>query len=629
MKMCGIAGKLNFNQNKSVSENLIQKMTQTLNHRGPDDEGFFVKNNIGLGHKRLSIIDLSSAAHQPMTNEDRSLWIAYNGEIYNFQALKSNLIKKGHKFTSRSDAEVILHLYEEYKEKCLEKLRGMFAFAIWDDKEKKLFLARDRVGKKPLKYYFGKDFFVFASEAKAILQDSEIKKEPDWEAIHHYLTYQYVPHPLTGFKNIYKLPPAHYMVIDSSGKYEIKRYWKLNYSEKWNLPEKEWCQKILEKLEESVKLRMISDVPLGAFLSGGVDSSAIVGIMSKFSKKAIKTFSIGFKEGDYDETVYAKKMAKLFKTDHQEFIVKPNIFEIFPKLAYFYEEPYADSSAIPTFYLSEQTKKYVKVALNGDGGDENFAGYRQYNHLKVAYLWNKIPKPVRQIITFSSQVGFRVTKFPIFHKAYDFSSNWLGNAEKTYLNFICYFKNKEKEKIYTDSFRKKIGGLDSANLLLEKFNDSKTKNWLDRALYVDFNSYLPDDLMVKVDIATMANSIEGRSPLLDHEFLELTAKIPSNLKLKGRENKYIFKKALEEFLPKEILFRRKMGFAAPLKHWFRKELKDYTYQKLLSKNFIDMGIFKKEAIKEMLDKHQSNKYDYAKHIWALLALKHWFEQYFE
>lgn len=627
--MCGIVGKLNFNPDKPVSKNLIQKMTQTLKHRGPDDEGIFIKDNIGLGHKRLSIIDLSSAARQPMTNEDKSLWIVYNGEIYNFQTLKSSLIKKGHKFTSRSDAEVILHLYEEYKEKCLEKLRGMFAFAIWDDRDKKLFLARDRVGKKPLKYSFGKDFFVFASEAKAIIQNPEIKKEPDWEAIHHYLAYQYVSHPLTGFKNIYKLPPAHYMVIDSSGKYKIKRYWRLNYSEKWNLSEKEWCEKILEKLEESVKLRMISDVPLGAFLSGGIDSSAIVGIMSKFSKEAIKTFSIGFKESDYDETVYAKKMAKLFKTDHQEFIIKPNIFEILPKLAYFYEEPYADSSAIPTFYLSEQTKKYLKVALNGDGGDENFAGYTRYNHLKIAHLWNKIPKPIRQVITFSSRTGFRITKFPIFRKANKFALSWFNNPENTYINFICYFKDKEKEKIYTDSFKKKISGLDSSKLLLEKFNDSETKNWLDRALYADFNSYLPDDLTVKVDIATMANSIEGRSPLLDHEFLELTAKIPSNLKLKGREKKYIFKKALEGFLPKETLSRRKMGFGVPLKHWFRGELKDYTYQNLLSKKFIDIDIFKKDAIKEILDKHQNSNYDYSNHIWALLTLKHWFEQYFK
>jgi len=626
--MCGIAGKLNFNSGRQVSLKLIQEMNKVLSHRGPDDEGIYIKKNIALGNRRLKVIDLSEAAKQPMANEDKTCWIVFNGEIYNFRDLRKDLIKKGHQFISLSDTEVILHLYEDFGENCLEYLRGMFAFAIWDEKKQKLFLARDRLGKKPLKYFIGPDFLIFASELKAILKDPEVPKKPDFEAIHYYLTFQFAPSPLTGFKNIKKLPPAHYLICQN-GKIEIKRYWKLDFSQKLDLSEKEWKKEILQKLEESVKLRMISDVPLGAMLSGGTDSSTIVALMSKLSAKPIETFSIGFEEQDYNELPYAKIIAEKFKTNHHEFIVKPNAIEILPRLAYSYEEPYADSSAIPTFYLSEFTRKYVTVALNGDGGDENFAGYNRYNALKIFYLLQKLPKFTTNI----TQQGLALAAKIIFSeskkgKVIKLIKKLSESPERGYLQLISYFNKEEKERIYTDSFKEKIKDIDSFEIVKEKFEETYSFDFLDKILYTDINLCLPEDLLVKMDIATMANSLEARSPLLDHQFMELTAKIPSDLKLKGQNKKYIFKKALEDFLPKEILYRKKMGFGVPIEKWFRNELKNYIYEILLSKRFLSREIFKKEEVKRILDNHIQRNQNCAYQIWALLFLEHWFKVYF-
>jgi asparagine synthase (glutamine-hydrolysing) len=371
--MCGIFGKLFFEKTK-IEKKDYKDCLDAISHRGPNDEGFYVDENIILGSRRLAIIDLSEAGHMPMTNEDGRFWIVFNGEIYNFLDLRKELEKR-HKFKSKTDTEVILHLYEEKGIDCLRYLRGMFAFAVWDKKEKILFLARDRLGKKPLKYYFNDKFFIFASELKAILKDKEVPREIDWGAIDEYLTYQYVPHPKTGFKGIFKLEPAHYLLITLDGKIKKERYWDLDFTQKLNLSENEWIGAIEEKLKESVKIRLISDVPLGAHLSGGIDSSMVVAMMAQEMKEPVKTFSIGFKEKTYDETKYARLVAKRYGTDHHELIIEPNAIEILPKLVYHYEEPYADSSALPTWYLCQMTKNYITVALNGDGGDENFAGY--------------------------------------------------------------------------------------------------------------------------------------------------------------------------------------------------------------------------------------------------------------
>jgi asparagine synthase (glutamine-hydrolysing) len=619
--MCGIFGKLFFEKIK-IEEKDYKDCLDAISHRGPDDEGFYVDENIILGSKRLAIIDLSPAGHMPMTNEDGRFWIVFNGEIYNFLELRKDLEKR-HKFKSRTDSEVLLHLYEEKGVDCLKYLRGMFAFAIWDKKEKILFLARDRLGKKPLKYYFNEKFFIFASELKAILKDKEVKREIDWGAIDEYLTYQYVPHPKTGFKGIFKLEPAHYLLVTLDRKIKKERYWNLNYSQKLNLSENEWIEAIEEKLRESVKIRLISDVPLGAHLSGGIDSSMIVAMMAQEMRGPVKTFSIGFREKEYDETKYARLVAKRYGTDHRELIVEPNAIEILPKLVYHYEEPYADSSALPTWYLCQMTKNYITVALNGDGGDENFAGYDRYNAVKL-YLSLKF-LPGKKILKKTNEILYRLTQFRIFHKGTRFLSSFEEDFISFYVRLIGYFQKEQKEKLYHPDLKKLIGNSRETNFLREIFNKTMSE-WLDRILYLDINSYLPDDLLVKVDIASMAHSLEVRSPFLDHEFMELCAKIPLNLKMKGHDKKYIFKKIAQKYIPKECIFRSKTGFSVPLEFWFKNELLNFLKGRILSREFLSYG-FNKNFLEQLINEHQKGIRNHSYGLWALLILSEWLKEF--
>lgn len=606
-------------------------MNEKIQHRGPDDGGAYISpdQKVGLGHRRLSIIDLSPLGHQPMNYLDR-YWIVFNGEIYNFQEKKAELEKDGYVFKSHSDTEVILALYDKFGKNCLEHLRGMFSFAIYDEKEKTIFCVRDRVGKKPFKYYLDDNVFMFASELKAILTQKDYQKEPDYIAIHHYLTLQYCPAPLTGFKDIKKLKPAHYLFIDlKTKKVEKERYWKLDYSKKLDLSEDEWKKRIMEKLEECVKLRMISDVPLGAFLSGGIDSSAVVALMSKLSNEPVKTFSIGFKEEKYNELKYAKIVADKFKTDHKEFIVEPHAIELLPMLVRQYEEPYADSSAIPTYYVSKMTKDYVTVALNGDGGDENFAGYSRYSAFQFSLWYEKI-LPLHNIFVLPiTKFLAKCIKNTFFERVYRFSKTLAEDYRRRYLTYTAYFTNEQKETLYTDDFKKKVWHKNTYDLIAEKFNEAGTLDKMDQTLYADFSTYLPEDLMVKVDIDTMAVALEGRSPFLDHEFLELNAKIPFNLKLKGfNDKKFIFKEALRGLVPDEVMFRPKMGFGVPIDNWFREELKDYARNVLLSEKALGRDFFKKEEIENILDSHSTTAVNYSPRIWALLTLELWMEEFF-
>lgn len=629
--MCGITGKIFFNNNE-VSEKEMENMNKAIIHRGPDDGGVYISpdKKVGLGHRRLSIIDLSPLGHQPMRYMDR-YEIVFNGEVYNFQEKRDLLEKEGYTFKSHSDTEVILALYDKFGKKCLEHLRGMFAFAIYDEQEKTIFCARDRVGKKPFKYYLDDNVFMFASELKAILTQQEYKKEVDYAAIHHYLTLQYCPAPLTGFKDLKKLEPAHYLFVDlKTKKIEKERYWKLDYSKKLDLPEYEWKKKIMEKLEESVKLRMISDVPLGAFLSGGIDSSAIVGLMSKLSEKPVKTFSIGFEEEKYNELKYAKIVAKKFKTDHREFIIKPNAIELLPMLVRYYEEPYADSSALPTYYVCKMTRDFVTVALNGDGGDENFGGYSRYSAFKFSLFYENLSLFNQFLVLPISKFLANTIKNTFLERAHRFSRTLAEDYRRRYLTYTAYFTNDQKAALYTQKFKEKVWHDNTYDLIAEKFNEAKTKNKMDQTLYADFSTYLPDDLMVKVDIDSMAVALEGRSPFLDHELLELTAKIPFNLKIKGWDNKkYILKEALRGLVPDEVMFRPKMGFGVPIDAWFRGELKQYTRDILLSEKVIRRNIFKKEYIENILDEHSKTNIDHSPRIWALLTLELWFREYFD
>lgn len=625
--MCGLVGKLNFDFQKPVENGLIEKMAETLKHRGPDDKGVYVKGNIGFGLSRLAVIDLSRTGHQPMHNEDKTVWIVFNGEIYNFQNLRRKLIERGHKFFSNSDTETIIHLYEEYGEGCLKYLRGMFAFAIWDEKKKKLFMARDRIGKKPLYYFLNDQCLIFASEIKAILEDRIVPRRVNKKAIHHYLTYNYVPNPQTAFHNIFKLPPAHFLIWQA-GRMSIKRYWRLNYEPKLNLSEEEACEQILSRLKEATKIRMISDVPLGAFLSGGMDSSAVVALMSKLSEKPVRTFSIGFKEGSYNELPFAKIVAETFQTEHHEFLVKPKALQALPKLVWHYGEPFADSSALPVFYVAKMARDYVTVALNGDGGDENFGGYRRYHFDRFIRYYNQFPSLMREgiinkfikIIPYTNSASFNL----FLQKLKVLSETSSDSQPQRHLWLLYWFNYNLKEKLYSDDFKREIGKEDPLNIMAENYkNFGNLADSVDNMISVEANTYLPDDLLVKMDIATMANSLEARSPLLDHEFMEFAAALPPEFKIKNGERKYIFKKALKTLLPKEIIYRKKKGFTPPMDDWFRGEMKDYAHEVLLDSKTIDRNYFKKEGIVKLLDEHCRSNINHGEVIWALIFLELW------
>ncbi len=629
--MCGIIGKIRLDHQQVTSEELDQ-MNQSLVHRGPDDSGTYLSSDalVGLGHQRLAIIDLSPLGHQPMRYLDR-YEIVFNGEIYNFQEKRAELIKKGYQFQSHSDTEVILALYAEYGKDCVQHLRGMFAFALYDEQEQILFCARDRVGKKPFKYYLDDKVFMFASELKAILTQPEYVREPDYEAIHHYLTLQYVPAPLTGFRHIKNLPPAHTLTLSLKTKeVMIEQYWKLSYKTKLRLSEAEWKRRILDKFDEAVKLRMISDVPLGAFLSGGIDSSAVVAFMTKHSTSPVKTFSIGFKEDSHNELPYAKQVAKKFGTDHTEFVVEADAINLLPSLVRQYEEPFADSSALPTYLVSKLTREHVTVALNGDGGDENFAGYGRYSVLKFSVLYD-IVGPLHALIVLPiTKLAASVFRTTFFDRVYRFAKSLSQSYAYRYVNYLAYFSGEMKAELYTPAFKEKTAALDSYRIVADRFKEASSKNKTEQAVYADFMTYLPGDLMTKVDIASMAVSLEGRSPFLDHELLELTAKIPFSLKLKGwNDKKYILKEALRGIVPDEVMFRPKMGFGIPIHKWFRGELKEYARETLLSDKALSRNLFRREALEKLLAEHCATQVDYGYHIWALITLELWFQEYFD
>ncbi len=635
--MCGIVGVFNFGSKKEIDRNLLKKMCEVIIHRGPDEEGYYFgcefevqsSKYIGLGIRRLAIIDLQTGS-QPIHNEDKNLWVVCNGEIYNFLELRDELIKKWHKFYTKTDVEVLTHLYEEYDIECLKYLRGMYAFALWDEKKQRLFLARDRVGKKPLYYTLQNGSLIFASEIKSILVYLNFTPEINYEAIDYFLTYQYIPQPITIYKNILKLPAASYMLCDKNGNIKIERYWELDFRKKQKISFYEAKQKIKEILNEATKIRLISDVPLGAFLSGGHDSSVVVGLMAMNSKDKIKTFSVGFKEQDFSELKYAKIVAKHFDTDHTEIIVEPKMTDILPKLVWHYDQPFADTSIIPSYYVSNVTRKYVKVALNGDGGDENFCGYLRYPAIKLASLfpfeilgnnfYNELGKLIPLIDTTSAKNKLRY--FRRFFTA-------LGNSTPVrQVLWHCFFTNELKNFIYSDFMKEITSKQNVYNYLIGTYNSAKAYDIIDKISYTDIKTYLPEDLLIKMDIASMANSLEARSPFLDQKLLEFTASIPSKWKLKyGFKTKYILKMTFKDFLPKKIIKRHKQGFSLPIGKWMKNDLKEYTKSILLSNQFMKRNLFNYKSINLLLEEHFSGKEDHGYRIFALIVLELWFRIY--
>ncbi|MBM3251170.1 MAG: asparagine synthase (glutamine-hydrolyzing) [Candidatus Omnitrophica bacterium] len=626
--MCGIAGIINYSQS-NISEQLIRKMCSQMIHRGPDGEGIYAGANAGLGHRRLKIIDLSEAGRQPMRNEDGTLQLVLNGEIYNYRQLRRELEGRGHRFISCSDAEVVVHLYEDFAEGCLSYLQGMFALAVWDSKKGRLFLARDRLGKKPLLYYYDGQHFCFASEFRALLSSGLIDKEINYNAINQYLTFGYIPAPNTIYNKIFKLLPAHYGILQDN-KFRLQKYWELEYSPKIIISEEEAAEELLRILKEAVKRRLASDVPLGAFLSGGIDSSTVVALMSQLTGK-VKTFSVGFDDADFDELKYARNIAELFSTEHHEFVVRPKALEVLPLLVERYGEPYADSSAIPTYYVSCETKKFVTVALNGDGGDESFAGYERYQAMKLAESYNRLPlffreamrKVALRLLPDSPHVKNRRRKIRRFLE------NVSMPFYPRYCRWVSMISYREKDMLYHPGFKQQLDNYNPADWLRDYPALPNDMGLVDRLLATDIKTNLANDLLVKMDIASMANSLETRAPFLDQDVMQFSARLPGNFKIKGLIKKYILKKAIKNLIPAENIYRAKMGFGVPVGTWMRNELKDFTREILFSSRALKRGYFNPDNLRGYINRHIDGNKDHSLGLWSLLMLELWHQRFID
>ena len=624
--MCGIAGIVSTAAGEHIDADVIHRMCQTIVHRGPDDEGIFVKGGVGLGMRRLSIIDVAGG-HQPVFNEDRSIWLVFNGEIYNFTELRDDLLKRGHHFATHTDTEVIVHLYEEMGADCVHRLRGMFAFALYDENRRKLLLARDRLGKKPLHYALQGGRLLFASEMKAILAVAPELAQLDNQALLQYLYYGYIPDPLTAFPGIQKLPPG-YLLEYQDAKIDVRQYWDLpQYDTCVPRSEEECLEEMEARLAESVRLRLISDVPLGALLSGGTDSSIVVALMARASSKPVKTFSIGFHHHDFNETQYARLVAEKFATDHHELTVESDVLETVETLTASMDEPFGDSSMLPTYYVSCLARKHVKVALSGDGGDEIFGGYDRYPvHLRRKNF-ERIPHWARRF--------YREKIYPLLPEdmrgkkfSYNVSLPW----QERYIDSISYLPSFDRDiKLLSDDFRKiLLAGENPEAVMLGHFADAKATDPVSRLLYLDTKTYMVGDVLTKVDRMSMATSLEVRVPLLDHTFVEWATGLPSSWKMRGLQQKYILRKLAERIgVPQAALNRPKQGFALPLVHWIRNDLKDLIISVLLDSRSLHRGYFRPEGIRRMLDEHFRQRRDHSHGIWRLLIFELWHRNFLE
>jgi asparagine synthase (glutamine-hydrolysing) len=619
--MCGITGIVDFRSPPSLE--LLGRMTSTLRHRGPDGNGCYHDGPAALGHARLAIIDLVTG-DQPMWSEDRSTAVVFNGEIYNFRSVRKALEARGHTFKTQSDTEVILRAYDEYGEDCPRHLRGMFTIALWDRRKQCLFLARDRVGIKPLYYSWDGHRLLFGSEIKALLESPDLDRTLDPIALDDYLTYLYVPAPKTIFAHVRKLPPAHTMIVDRNG-LRLREYWDLSFDPRGDWTEAKAAEAILSKLRDSVECHLISDVPLGAFLSGGIDSSAVVATMAGLVDHPVQTASIGFKEAAWDELPYAREVARRFGTQSHEKVVEAHAARILDDLAWHYDEPFADSSMIPTYYVSAVARERVTVALSGDGGDENFAGYRRY---KFDAFENRIRSLIpgglrRPVFGTMGRMYPKADWLPRIFRGKTLLTNLARDAERGYGHSISCFTPEQKRRLYRPEAAAAIRGYDAHSVLQTWFD--RTKGWdpLSRVQYVDVKTYLVDDILTKVDRASMAHSLEVRVPLLDHEFMELAASIPAGMKLRNGEGKYIFKRALDSTLPREIMNRPKMGFSIPIHEWFRGELKPVFESAVFAKDAFVAERFRPEEIRRLWTLHQRGVRDFSPYLWGILMLEHW------
>ena len=625
--MCGIAGFVNQGEAPGGGERaeVLARMLGVIRHRGPDDEGALVADGAALGMRRLSIIDLAGG-HQPMSGEDGSVTLVFNGEIYNYRDLQRELEARGHRFRTSSDTEAIVHAYEEHGPACLELLRGMFAFAVWDSRRRELFVARDRVGKKPLFYALTpRGTLVFGSELKCLLEHPEVGREVDPEALDAYLSFGYVPDPLCILRGVRKLPPGHYLTF-KGGRVEVRRYWDFEYGEATARGEGELVEELRALLDEAVRLRLVADVPLGAFLSGGVDSSAVVGLMARATSRPVKTFSIGFREDSYDELRYARIAAERFGTEHHEFVVTPEVCHVIDELAWHLDEPFADSSAIPTYAVSKLARRHVTVSLSGDGGDELFAGYTRYALQRDRAHFGRLPRALREGL-------MRPLSRRLPHAAW--GRNYLYNVSldplARYLDSVSFITALNKLSLYTEGFRARLdgGGGAPARLFREHAARVRSAEPLDTLLYLDSKTYLPGDILTKVDRMSMAVSLEARVPLLDHKLVEFVTRVPASLKVRGREAKHIFKRAVRGLVPDEILDRPKQGFGLPIQKWINRELRGRIRDGLLGERARGRGYFEPSYVRLLWDEHDRGRRDNTGHLWTLFMLELWHQTFID
>jgi asparagine synthase (glutamine-hydrolysing) len=622
--MCGIVGIVDRVGTREIDRALLGRMNDSQTHRGPDEQGLFVAPGVGLGHRRLSIIDLSSG-QQPLFNEDRSVVVVYNGEIYNFQELSRELIGQGHVFRTHCDTEVIVHAWEEWGEACVTRFRGMFAFAIWDAGRQTLFLARDRLGIKPLYYAELADGQVlFGSELKSLLEHPDLPREIDPCAVEDYFAYGYVPDPKSIYRTVRKLAPGHTIAFCRDGTPATPRqYWDMSFAHVRPMREGEVGEELITRLRNAVKVRMVADVPLGAFLSGGVDSSAVVALMAGLSDGAINTCSIGFDVPDYDESLFAEQVAARYATNHHVETVDPDDFDLIDRLAGFYDEPFADSSAMPTYRVCELARRRVTVALSGDGGDELFAGYRRYRwHHYEEQVRQRIPAPLRRPLF--GALGALYPKLdwaPQFLRAKSTFQALGRSTAEGFFHSVSVLHDGLRGHLFSPHMRRELQGYRALEVLESAMAAAPAEDHLSRAQYADIKTYLPGDILTKVDRASMANSLEVRVPILDHEFIEWAACIPASLRLKGREGKYIFKKALEPYVPHDTLYRPKMGFAVPISDWFRGPLRARVKDALLGPVLGDSGFFDMAYVEKLVTRHQSGVGEHGAALWALLMFE--------
>ena len=621
--MCGIAGIADIS-GAPVDPALLQAMTRVQAHRGPDGEGFVHRGAAGLGHRRLAIIDLATG-DQPMANDDGSVWIAFNGEIYNYREIRTDLQARGLRFRTTSDTEAILRAYEADGPACVHRLRGMFAFAILDERARRVFLARDRAGIKPLVYAWDGRRLLFASELKGILEDPSVSRDLDLDALGDYFTHHYIPAPRTIFRAIRKLPPASTLMLSlDGGDPVVSRYWRLRFAPDDAVAEQEWIQRLRAHLADAVESHMVSDVPIGAFLSGGMDSSTVAALLARASSRPIRTFSIGFDEADFDELGFARQLAARYGTDHYEMVVKPNALDVLPRLAWQLDEPFADSSTVPTYYVSKITREHVTVALSGDGGDESFAGYRRYARAQALHerMDGGLLAGARPALRLLSRL------MPAGARGQGYAGLLGAGPIDRYFRLITYQRRETLRRLLADDLAAVADAATDPSGFRRLADDSGAGDYVSALQYIDVETYLPDDILTKVDRASMLVSLESRVPLLDHKFMEFVATIPLSLKLRHGAGKYILKQAMADLLPPDILSRRKMGFGVPLASWFRHELRDMTRDLLLSPRARQRGLVRPAAVEELLRIHDEGR-DCSPRLWALVSLELWCREWLD